>query len=63
MTIAGQNEDAPLMIKNDDPNDQGSQSADIELSPSSSPQNASPVHIQFSPSDRAVGLNKKKKDS
>ena len=51
------------MIKIDGPIDQGSQSADIELSPSSSPQNANPVHIQFSPSDHAVGVNKKKKDS
>ena len=54
------NEDAPLMIKNDGLDNQGSQSADIELSPSSSPQNASPVHIQFSPSDHAVGANKEK---
>ena len=52
------NEDASLMIKNDGLDDQGSQSTNIELSPLSSPQNASPVHVQFSPSDHAVGTNK-----
>lgn len=38
---------------------------DIELSPSSSPQNASPVHVQFSPSDHDYHAveGKKEKDS
>ena len=36
------------MIKKDDPLHH--ESDGIELTPSSSPQNASPVHVQFSPS-------------
>ena len=38
-----ENEDAPLMIKNDGPINQRNDG--IELSPSCSPQPASPVHV------------------
>ena len=57
------------MIDKDGPIHQGSKDDNngIELSPSSSPQNASPVHVQFSPSvDRdylAMAESKKEKDS
>jgi hypothetical protein len=59
------NEDAPLVNKKGDPiHHQGG--SDIELSPSTSPQSGSPVHVQFSPNDHeyhAMAGGKREKDS